>query len=66
MSQELKQHLLTKGIATSRTTSFNPAGNVKSTTGLFTKGAHTSHWESAIPDALQSIRSLYSNKLYSS
>ena len=27
MSQELKQYLHTKGIATSRTASFNPAGN---------------------------------------
>ena len=34
MSQELKQYLHTKGIATSRTTSFNPAGNVKSTMTL--------------------------------
>ena len=71
MSQELKQYLHSKGIATSRTTSFNPEGNGQCERyngivwkaiqlSLFTKGEHISHWETAIPDALHSIRSLLS------
>ena len=71
MSQELKQYLHTKRIATSRTTSFNPAGNGQYEKyndivwkaiqlSLFTKGEHISHWETTIPVAMHSIRSLLS------
>ena len=71
MSQELKQYLHSKGIATSRTTSYNPEGNGQCERyngivwkaiqlSLFTKGDHISHWETAVPDALHSIRSLLS------
>ena len=71
MSQELKQYLHSNGIATSRTTSYKPEGNgqCEKYNGIvwkaiqlyrFTNGEHISHWETAVPDALHSIRSLLS------
>ena len=69
MSSELKNFLLQKGIATSRTTSYNPAGNgqIERLNGtlwktiiltLKTKDLPTSYWQEVLLDALHSIRSL--------
>ena len=69
MSTELQTFLHNKGVATSRTTAYNPQGN-----GQVEKLNHTlwrtilltlksrklptTHWEDVLPDALHSIRSL--------
>ena len=69
MSSELKQFLHTKGIATSRTTSYNPAGNGQVeklngtiwqaiTLALKTHKLPTNCWQEVLPDALHSIRTL--------
>ena len=69
MSEELRRYLLGKGIAASRTTSYNPRGNgqVEKENGtiwkavlmaLRSRGLPTSQWQQVIPDALHSIRSL--------
>ena len=69
MSQELRQFLTEKGVATSRTTSYNPAGNgqVERYNGtiwkaitmcLKSRNLPVKHWQDALPDVLHSIRSL--------
>ena len=69
MSEELRQFLLDRGIATSRTTAYNPAcnGQVEKYNGtvwkaicmaLKTRGLPKSHWQDVLPDALHSQRSL--------
>ena len=69
MSHELQAFLRDKGIATSRTTSYNPAGNgqVERYNGIVWKAVETSlksknlstkYWQVVLPDALHSIRSL--------
>ena len=69
MSNELKQWLREKGIATSRTTPYNPQGNGQTERyngiiyktvklALKTKELPIKHWEIVLPDALHSIRSL--------
>lgn len=69
MSQELQAFLRGKGIATSRTTSYNPAGNGQVEryngivwkaveTSLKSKNLHIKYWQVVLPDALHSIRSL--------
>lgn len=71
MSQELKTYLSHKGIATSRTTPYHPIGNgqVERYNAIIWKAvrlALKSHnlpdqcWETVLPDALHSIRSLLS------
>ena len=69
MSTELKEYLLDKNIASSRTTSYNPQGNgqVERYNGIIwnaimlalkTKKLDTSQWELVLVDALHSVRSL--------
>ena len=69
MSEELKTYLTTYGIATSRTTSFNPEGNsqVERYNGVIWKAVllalrsrnlPVQRWELVLPDALHSLRSL--------
>ena len=69
MSKELREYLHGRGIATSRTTPYNPQGNgqceryngiVWRTVQLALKSRKlpTSAWERVLPDALHSIRSL--------
>ena len=69
MSAELKRFLHEKGVATSRTTPYNPEGNgqVERFNGtlwkainlaLKSKKLETPHWELVLLDALHSIRSL--------
>ena len=69
MSKELKDYLHSQGIATSRSTPYNPQGNsqVERYNGtiwrtisliLRSKGLKTEQWETVIPEALHSIRSL--------
>ncbi|XP_069768376.1 uncharacterized protein [Narcine bancroftii] len=69
MSSELQQYLLECGIASSRTTSYNPRGNGQVerenatiwravTLALRSKGLPTSHWQEVLTSALHSIRSL--------
>ncbi len=69
MSAELRRYLHGKGIATSRTTPYNPQGNgqceryngtIWRTVQLALKSRNlpTSEWEKVLPDALHSIRSL--------
>ncbi|GFV33825.1 hypothetical protein TNCV_1069321 [Trichonephila clavipes] len=69
MSQELKSFLTSQGIATSRTTPYNPAGNgqVERYNGIIWKtlqlalrsnSMKTEQWEGVIQTALHSIRSL--------
>ena len=69
MSAELRQYLHGKGIATIRTTPYNPQGNgqceryngiIWRTVQLALKSRNlpTSQWEHVLPDALHSIRSL--------
>jgi len=69
MSAELKQFLNDLGIATSRTTGYNPQGNgqVERYNGIIWKavtltlrsrGLGPEQWERALPDALSSIRAL--------
>lgn len=69
LSAELKDFLYSRGIATSRTTAYNPQGNgqVERLNGtlwktiqlaLRTKNLSTEEWEKVLPQALHSIRSL--------
>ena len=69
MSAELRQYLHSKGVATSRTSPYNPQGNgqceryngtIWRTVMLALKSRNlpTSEWEKVLPDALHSIRSL--------
>ncbi|XP_059799785.1 uncharacterized protein LOC132377519 [Hypanus sabinus] len=69
VSDELHQYLLAKGIAASRTTSYNPRGNGQverenatvwkaTLLALRSKGLLVSHWQEVLPKALHSIRSL--------
>ena len=71
MSAELRTYLHSRGIATSRTTPYNPQGNGQCqryngiiwktiTLALKSRKLPTTHWESVLPDALHSIRSLIS------
>ena len=69
MNAEFKRYLLNKGIASSRTTSYNPAGNgqverLNQTLwqtiklGLKTHKLPLQHWQKLLRDALHSVRSL--------
>lgn len=69
MSHELKSYLTTQGIATSRTTAYNPTGNgqVERYNGIIWKtielalkseGLQTNQWATMLQPALHSIRSL--------
>ena len=69
MSRELQTFLMERGIATSRTTSFNPTGNGQVeryngtvwqaiTTCLKSRNIGKEHWQAVLPDVLHSIRSL--------
>jgi hypothetical protein len=69
MSEELRTFLTERGVATSRTTSFNPQGNgqVERYNGIIWKAIVTclksknlsvKHWQDVLPDALHSVRSL--------
>lgn len=69
MSNEITQYLTTLGIAKTNTTPYNPAGNgqCERTNGtlwktiqlaLKTKNLPLKQWESVLPDALNSMRSL--------
>lgn len=69
MSSELSQFLQNKGVSISHTTAYNPQGNgqVERLNGtlwktislaLKSRGLPLSNWESVLPDALHSIRSL--------
>ena len=69
LSQELKSHLHSRGVVTSRTTSYNPRGNGLTEKyndivwkavllALRTRDLPVSCWESVLPEALHSIRSL--------
>ncbi len=69
MSEELRQFLMSRGVATSRTTPYNPAcnGQVERYNGtiwktirmaLETGGLPVTHWQDVLPDALHSIISL--------
>lgn len=69
MSQELRQFLTSKGVASSRTTSYNPTcnGQVERyngtvwkaiTTSLKSKNLKPDQWQVVLPDVLHSIRSL--------
>ncbi|KAG8173283.1 hypothetical protein JTE90_009856 [Oedothorax gibbosus] len=69
MSQELKSFLTSSGVATSRTTAYNPQGNgqVERYNGIVwktvllalnSKGLGTERWEETLQPALHSIRSL--------
>ena len=69
ISEELKTFLNSRGVATSRTSAYNPQGNgqVERYNGIIWKtvslalesrGLSQSNWEHVLPDALHSIRSL--------
>ena len=69
ISTELKLYLNARGVATSRTSAYNPKGNgqvewykgiIQKTINLALKSnkLHVSQWESVITDSLHSIRSL--------
>ena len=69
MSSELRSFLHSKGIATSRTTSYNPEGNGQVerlngtlwkaiTLALKTRSLPVNCWKEVLPDCLHSIRSL--------
>lgn len=69
MSRDLEIYLSQKGVATSRTTPYHPAGNgqVERFNGTIWKAVKLTlkshnlpdtHWEQVLPDALHSLRSL--------
>jgi transposase InsO family protein len=69
MSEELRTFLIGKGVATSRTTSYNPEGNgpVERYNGIIWKAIVTclksknlpvKYWQDVLADALHSVRSL--------
>ena len=69
MSEELRQFLVSREIATSRTTPYNPQcnGQVEKYNGvvwktiimaLKTRGLPVSRWQDVLPDALHSLKSL--------
>ncbi|KAG8334372.1 hypothetical protein J6590_108547 [Homalodisca vitripennis] len=69
LSDEIRAYLHQKGIATSLTSPYNPAGNGKIeryngiiwktvTLSLKSKGLDQRYWESVLPESLHSIRSL--------
>ena len=69
MSRELREFLTSKGISSSRTTSYNPQGNGQVeryngiiwktiTSALVSRGLPPRFWQVVLPDALHSIRSL--------
>ena len=69
LSDETQDFLLSKGVATSKTSRYNPRGNgqVEKLNGtlwkaiqitLHSRKLKSSDWESVLPDALHSIRSL--------
>ena len=69
LSNDLKQFLTSRGISTSRTTPYNPAGNGQCekmngtiwravTLSLRSKNLPQSHWQEVLPDVLHSIRTL--------
>lgn len=71
MSAELKSFLFSKGIATSRSTAYNPRGNgqVERYNGVIWKAVslalrsrdlRVENWEVVLPDALHSVRTLLS------
>ena len=66
MSQELREFLTSKGVATSRTTSYNPTSNGQvekyngivwrgTTMSLKSKDLKTEQWQLVLPDVLHSI-----------
>ncbi|XP_064093961.1 uncharacterized protein LOC135206538 [Macrobrachium nipponense] len=76
MSEELKDFLMKKGVATSRTTPYNPKGNGQAekyngiiwktlTLALKTRNLDVSQWETVLPDALHCICSLLCTSTYS-
>ena len=69
MSTELREYLNTRGIASSRTTAYNPTGNSQGERyngiiwksiemAIDSKQLQLSQWERILPDVLHSIRSL--------
>lgn len=69
MSKEVQDFLVSKGIGCSRTTAYNPQGNGQVerfngstwrtiTAALKSRGLPTQYWQTVLPDALHSIRSL--------
>ena len=80
MSRELREFLSSKGVASSRTTSYNPEGNGQAercngviwkavTMSLKSKNLPLKNWQDVLPDVLHSVRSLLctaTNKLHMS
>ena len=69
MSRELREFLTSKGVASSRTTSYNPEGNGQAercngvmwkaiTMSLKSKKLPIKNWQDVLPDVLHSVRSL--------
>lgn len=69
MSRELREFLSSRGVASSRTTSYNPEGNGQAercngviwkgvTTSLKSKNLPLKNWQDVLPDVLHSVRSL--------
>ena len=69
MSRELREFLSSRGVASSRTTSYNPEGNDQAercngviwkgvTTSLKSKNVPLKNWQDVLPDVLHSVRSL--------
>ena len=68
MSRELREFLSSRGVASSRTTSYNPEGNGQAercngviwkgvTTSLKSKNLPLKNWQDVLPDVLHSVRS---------